>query len=61
MSKTNIRWNVAVPKLLDEAVEKAVKLDTHMTKSDLIREAVREKLAKMGFKNEPFTEESNNE
>lgn len=61
MSKTNIRWNIAVPKVLDEAVETAVKLDTHMTKSDLIREAVREKLAKMGFKNKPFAEDSENE
>lgn len=48
------RWNVPVPAVLDETVEKAVELDMHATKSDLIREAVREKLEKMGFKIEPF-------
>lgn len=59
MSKEKRRWNIPVPPTLDDAVEKAIVLDTHMTKSDLIREAVREKLEKMGFKNEPFQEVSN--
>jgi Arc/MetJ-type ribon-helix-helix transcriptional regulator len=36
---------------LDEAVEQAIKLDTHVSKSDLIRDAVREKLERMGFGN----------
>ena len=56
MSKNNRRWNIPVPKTLDDAVEKAIVLDTHMTKSDLIRDAVREKLERMGYKNEPFQE-----
>ena len=34
---------------LDAMVEEAVSKDTHVSKSDLVREAVREKLAKMGF------------
>lgn len=60
MSKEKRRWNIPVPQTLDDAVEKAIVLDTHMTKSDLIREAVREKLEKMGFKNEPFQEAAPN-
>jgi len=56
MVKNQSRWQVVVPKILDDAVEKAVDVDTHITKSDLIREAVREKLEKMGFKNKPFVE-----
>jgi len=51
------RWNIPVPAVLDEAVEKAVELDMHATKSDLIREAVREKLEKMGFRIEPFIQD----
>jgi Arc/MetJ-type ribon-helix-helix transcriptional regulator len=50
------RWNIPVPQTLDDALEKAIFLDSHMTKSDFVREAVREKLASMGYKNEPFKE-----
>ncbi len=42
-------WTVPTTKTLDDLVEEAVASDTHVSKSDLIREAVREKLAKMGF------------
>jgi len=42
-------WTLLVPKTLDEAVENAVKHDMHISKSELIREAVKEKLEKMGF------------
>ena len=42
-------WNIPVPKALDEAVEKAVREDCYISKSDLIREAVREVLRKMGY------------
>jgi len=45
-----VYWNVPVPKPLDKAVEDAVDHDSHVSKSDLIREAVREKLEKMGVK-----------
>ena len=34
-------WNIPVPKALDEAVEKAVKTDMYVSKSDLVRDAVR--------------------
>jgi Arc/MetJ-type ribon-helix-helix transcriptional regulator len=50
------RWNIPVPKILDAVVEKAIDLDTHSTKSDFVRDAVREKLASMGYKSEPFKE-----
>jgi Arc/MetJ-type ribon-helix-helix transcriptional regulator len=42
-------WKVPVTPLLDEMLEKAIERNAHVTKSDFIREAVREKLAKMGF------------
>jgi len=45
-----VYWNVPLPKTLDKAVEDAVDCDSHVSKSDLIREAVREKLEKMGVK-----------
>lgn len=47
-------WNIPVPKILNEIVERAIELDTHSTKSDFVRDAVREKLASMGYKSEPF-------
>jgi len=50
------RWNFLVPKLLNETVERAIELDSHMTKSDFVRDAVREKLAAMGYRSEPFKE-----
>jgi hypothetical protein len=42
-------WQIPVTHTLDELVEEAVSKDTHVSKSDLVREAVREKLARMGF------------
>jgi hypothetical protein len=42
-------WKVPVTPMLDEMLEKAVERNAHVSKSDFIREAVREKLAKMGF------------
>lgn len=42
-------WNIPVPKVLNEAVEKAIRVDMHATKSDFVRDAVREKLKAMGF------------
>jgi Arc/MetJ-type ribon-helix-helix transcriptional regulator len=49
-TKQLVYWNVPVPKPLDKAVEDAVNCDSHVSKSDLIREAVREKLEKMGVR-----------
>ena len=48
--KESACWNLQVPKSLDEAVDKAVLTDWHYTKTELIREAVREKLKAMGIK-----------
>lgn len=42
-------WNVPVTEHLDNALEKAVIVDAHVSKSDFIRDAVREKLGKMGL------------
>ena len=56
--KGNTRWNIPVPHTLDEALEEAVRLDTHSTKSDFVRDAVRRKLEEMGFKAQPFLEAS---
>jgi Arc/MetJ-type ribon-helix-helix transcriptional regulator len=46
-NRTN--WNIPVPKTLDDALEEAVRLDTHSTKSDFVRDAVRRRLEEMGF------------
>jgi Arc/MetJ-type ribon-helix-helix transcriptional regulator len=35
---------------LDEALEEAIRSDWHATKADFIREAVREKLERLGLK-----------
>jgi len=39
-------WNIQVPKALDEAVDKLIIQNFHMTKAEFIRDAVREKLTK---------------
>lgn len=52
------RWNIPVPKVLDDVVERAIELDTHSTKSDFVRDAVRQKLASMGYRSEPFKQEA---
>lgn len=54
--KRSTRWNIPVPKVLDEALEEAVRRDTHSTKSDFVRDAVRRRLEEMGFKATPFLE-----
>jgi metal-responsive CopG/Arc/MetJ family transcriptional regulator len=42
-------WNIPVPKLLDEALEAAIKRNWHRTKTEFIRELVRRELEKRGF------------
>ncbi|MDP2900070.1 MAG: hypothetical protein Q8O47_03795 [Candidatus Bathyarchaeota archaeon] len=42
-------WNVPVDRPLNEALEEAIKIDWHRTKSEFIRDAVRRKLENMGF------------
>jgi len=54
MSKIIKRWNIPVPVVLDEALEEAVRKDTHSTKSDFVRDAVRRRLEEMGFKPQVF-------
>jgi len=43
------KWCIPVPRTLDEAVEQAVKLDMHISKSDLVRDAVRRLLKELGI------------
>ena len=42
-------WNIPVDRPLNDALEAAIKLDWHRTKSEFIRELVRRKLEEMGF------------
>jgi Arc/MetJ-type ribon-helix-helix transcriptional regulator len=48
--RNQVNWNIPVTKALDDALEQAVKIDTHSTKSDFVRDAVRRKLEEIGFK-----------
>jgi len=45
-------WNIPVTPHLNEVVDKAVGLNAHVSKSELIRCAVREKLVNMGLRKE---------
>jgi Arc/MetJ-type ribon-helix-helix transcriptional regulator len=42
-------WNIPVTAHLDDCLENAVQVDAHVSKSDFVREAVREKLERMGL------------
>ncbi|MGB9854787.1 MAG: hypothetical protein ACP5LB_07380 [Candidatus Bathyarchaeia archaeon] len=42
-------WRVPITPKLDSILEKALEVNAYVSKSDFIREAVREKLAKMGL------------
>lgn len=53
--KTN--WNIPVSKVLDGALEEALKSDSHSSKSEFVRDAVRRRLEEMGFKNQVFSEQ----
>jgi len=37
---------VKIPKTLNKAVEKYIEVDTHATKSDFVRSAIREKISR---------------
>jgi len=54
-------WNIPVTPHLDNIVEKAVELNAHVSKSDFVRCAVREKLANIGLKEELETIVQENE
>jgi Arc/MetJ-type ribon-helix-helix transcriptional regulator len=43
-------WNIEVDKPLNEALENAIKVDWHRTKSEFIRALVRRKLEEMGYR-----------
>ena len=47
--KDLVYWNIPVTRALDEAVREAIKRNTHVSKSDLVRDAVRRLLREMGF------------
>jgi Arc/MetJ-type ribon-helix-helix transcriptional regulator len=50
MSKRKLKfWNIPVTAYLDECLERAVQVNSHVSKSDFVRDAVREKLAKIGL------------
>ena len=51
-NKNVVVWNLQVPELLDKAVEKAITSNFHLTKAEFIRDAVREKLERIGIKPE---------
>lgn len=42
-------WNIPVTQHLDESLEKAVQINNHVSKADFVRDAVRNKLEKMGI------------
>jgi Arc/MetJ-type ribon-helix-helix transcriptional regulator len=49
MNKRKLKfWNIPVTAHLDRCVERAVQEGSFVSKSDFVREAVREKLAKVG-------------
>ena len=49
LNQPTIYWCIISPKVLDEAVNEAVRRGTHKTKSDFIRGAVRKQLESLGF------------
>ena len=42
-------WNIQVTKHMDDMVNEAICQDSHVTMSELVRTAVREKLQRMGL------------
>ena len=51
-------WNIPVPKTLDDALEHAVAQDSHSSKSEFVRDAVRRRLEEMGFNPQVFVKEN---
>ena len=56
--RSRVNWNIPVPKVLDDALEEAVRKDTHSTKSDFVRDAVRHRLEEIGFRPQVFGKEN---
>ena len=53
------RWLVPVAVTLNNALMEAVLRDSHSTKSEFIRDAVRRKLEEMGYNPQLFREKNN--
>ena len=49
MSKDRTNWNIPVSKVLDDALEHAVTMDSHSSKSEYVRDAVRRLLETQGL------------
>ncbi len=48
------KWSIPVTRTLDDAVEKAVTRDSHSSKSEFVRDAVRRRLEGMGYSPQVF-------
>jgi Arc/MetJ-type ribon-helix-helix transcriptional regulator len=59
--KERKNWNIPVPKTLDDALEHAVTMDSHSSKSEFVRDAVRRRLEEMGFNPQVFDRENEQE
>ena len=51
---SKIKWSIPVTKNLDDALEKAVQCDSHSSKSEFVRDAVRRRLDEMGYRPQVF-------
>jgi len=51
-------WNIPVTETLDDALEQAVSADSHSSKAEFVRDAVRRRLEEMGFKPQVFAKET---
>jgi Arc/MetJ-type ribon-helix-helix transcriptional regulator len=49
-----IKWCIPVTTALDRALELAVTKDSHISKSEFVRDAVRRKLEEMGYNPQVF-------
>lgn len=50
-------WNIPVTETLDKALEQAISVDSHSSKAEFVRDAVRRRLEEMGFKPQVFVKE----
>lgn len=50
-------WNIPVTETLDNALEQAISVDSHSSKAEFVRDAVRRRLEEMGFKPQVFAKE----
>jgi hypothetical protein len=53
-SKDKTKWCIPVTNALDVALEQAVARDSHISKSEFVRDVVRRKLEEMGFHPQVF-------